>query len=191
MNYRQQYGVAALVATLALAPVVAAAQAEGTTPPPRTAWGAPDLQGVFDYSSITPMQRPKQYGDQEFLTEEEAAALEEGAVERDRAAGAAPARPAKAGENVGAYNLFWMDLGTKVVEDRRTSRIIDPPNGRFPALTEAGAAEAETRTGFGAEMPADDYGDLGWVTGVWPFMASRSVPFPITAWSSCFRRLTM
>ena len=141
-----------VVALLVLMPVIAMAQATEPADAPRTPWGDPDLQGVWDYSTITPMQRPERYGDQAYLTEEEAAALEQGAVERDQNAAAAPARRAEAGENVGAYNLFWMDLGTQVVEDRRTSLLIDPPNGRFPAMTEAGAAEASTRRGFGADL---------------------------------------
>ncbi len=152
----------ALAGVLALAPPAAAAQETAAADLPRTPWGHPDLQGVWDYSTITPMQRPERYGDRAYLTEEEAADLEAGAVERDRAAAAAPARRAVAGENVGAYNLFWMDLGTQVVEDRRTSLIIDPPDGRFPALTEAGAAEARSRRGFGADLPADSHEDLGW-----------------------------
>ncbi len=151
-----------VVALLVLMPVIAMAQATEPADAPRTPWGDPDLQGVWDYSTITPMQRPERYGDQAYLTEEEAAALEQGAVERDQNAAAAPARRAEAGENVGAYNLFWMDLGTQVVEDRRTSLLIDPPNGRFPAMTEAGAAEASTRRGFGADLPVDSHEDLGW-----------------------------
>ena len=47
-------------------------------PTPRTAWGDPDLGGIWDYRTITPMQRPEKYADQEFLTEEEVAALEQG-----------------------------------------------------------------------------------------------------------------
>ena len=154
--------IALLITVGVLAPVCAAAQATNATASPRTTWGDPDLQGVWDYATITPMQRPEKYGDREFLTEEEVAELERGAVERDRAADAAPARRAEAGANVGAYNRFWMDYGTQVAEDRRTSRLIDPPNGRFPALTPAGEAMAKSRTGFGAEMPSDDYADLGW-----------------------------
>ena len=57
----------------------AAAQA----PAPRTAWGQPALQGVWDFRTITPMQRPERYGDQEFLTAEEAAALNQAAVDRE------------------------------------------------------------------------------------------------------------
>jgi len=151
----------AAVALLVLTPLAASAQAPDTVTP-RTAWGDPDLQGVFDYATITPMQRPQQYADREYLTEEEAATLEQGAEARDQGAAEAPARRAQAGENVGAYNNFWMDWGTKVVEGRRTSLIVDPPNGRFPALTEAGAAEAKLRKGFGAIMPADDHLEMGY-----------------------------
>ena len=151
----------AAVALLVLTPLAASAQAPETETP-RTAWGDPDLQGVFDYATITPMQRPQQYADRQYLTEEEVATLEQGAEARDQGAAAAPARRAQAGEDVGAYNNFWMDWGTKVVEDRRTSLIVDPPNGRFPALTPAGAAEAKLRKGFGAIMPADDHLEMGY-----------------------------
>ena len=132
MSHGQQYGVAALVAALALTPLVSEAQSTSTTDAPRTAWGDPDLGGTWDFRTITPLERPQQYGDREFLTEEEAAGLEQGAVDRDRAADEAPARLATAGENVGGYNWFWMDVGTSVVEGRRTSLIVDPPNGRKP-----------------------------------------------------------
>ena len=57
---------------------------------PRTLWGDPDLGGIWDYRTITPMQRPERYGDRAYLTEEEAAELEAGAEERGRAAAAAP-----------------------------------------------------------------------------------------------------
>ncbi|HCE02593.1 MAG TPA: hypothetical protein DEQ98_05075, partial [Acidobacteria bacterium] len=69
--------VVACAVTITLTPLVAAAQA------PRTPWGDPDLGGLFDYSSVTPMQRPQDLADQEFLTEEQAAALEQAAVDRD------------------------------------------------------------------------------------------------------------
>ncbi len=57
----------------------AAAQSDA----PRTAWGDPDLQGVWDYRTITPLQRPTDLADKEFLTEEEAATRNESAVERE------------------------------------------------------------------------------------------------------------
>ena len=49
-----------------------------------------------------------------------------------------PAQRTESGGNVGAYNNFWMDRGTNIVGDRRTSLIVDPPNGRIPTVTEAG-----------------------------------------------------
>ena len=125
--------VALMVSGTLLTPVVAAAQS--TAEVPRTAWGDPDLGGTWDFRTITPLERPEQYGDREFLTAEEAATLEQGAVERDRAADEAPARIVTAGEHVGGYNQFWYDHGTAVVEDRRTSLIVDPPNGRRPPRT--------------------------------------------------------
>jgi hypothetical protein len=81
-NLKQQFVFMVVAVTVVLAPVAAAAQAPAVSTA-RTAWGDPDLGGIFDYSSITPMQRPADLGDREYLTEEEAAALEQGAVNRD------------------------------------------------------------------------------------------------------------
>ena len=130
MRHVQKCGIAAIVAVLAFFPVVVATQSSDQTP--RTAWDDPDIGGVWDFRTITPLERPEKYGDREFLTAEEAAKLEQGAVDRDRSAYEAPARRAVAGENVGGYNWFWMDVGSSVVEGRRTSLIVDPKNGRKP-----------------------------------------------------------
>ena len=152
--------------SIALVGVVAAiAAAAGPVPPaaaqeaPRTAWGAPDLQGVWDFRTITPLQRPEQYGDREFLTREEAAVLEQGAVDRDLRLLLAEARRTEAGGSVGAYNNFWMDRGTRTIETRRTSLIVDPPNGRMPEMSEAGQARAAARRERRAEHPADSWLD--------------------------------
>ncbi len=126
---------------------------------PRTAWGAPDLQGVWDFRTITPLQRPEDLGDQEFLTAEEAANLEQEAVARDERLLLADARKTEAGGNVGAYNNFWMDRGTRTIGTRRTSLIIDPPNGRIPAMTEAGQARGAERRDYRREHPADSWLD--------------------------------
>ena len=109
--------------------------------PPRTPWGHPDLQGVWDYRTITPLERPEELGDRAFLTEEEAAELELEAVSRvERLAEPSVIRtePLPAGGSVGSYNDFWFDRGVNIVESRRTSLIVDPPNGRIPALTPEG-----------------------------------------------------
>lgn len=126
---------------------------------PRTAWGAPDLQGVWDFRTITPLQRPEDLGDQEFLTAEEAANLEQEAVARDERLLLADARKTEAGGNVGAYNNFWMDRGTRTIGTRRTSLVIDPPNGRIPAMTAAGRARGAERRDYRREHPADSWLD--------------------------------
>ena len=120
---------------------------------PATAWGAPDLEGVWDFRTITPLQRPEDLGDKAFLTEEEAVQREQAAVERDLELWEADARRTEAGGSVGGYNNFWMDRGTRVIGTRRTSLIIDPPNGRLPEMTEAGRArQAAGRGSFSTEI---------------------------------------
>ena len=108
---------------------LASVPSKGQSDVERTPWGAPDLQGVWDFRTITPLQRPEDLGEQAFLSEEEAANLEQEAVDRDARLLVAEARRTEAGGSVGAYNNFWMDRGTNVVGNRRTSLIVDPPNG--------------------------------------------------------------
>ena len=98
----------------------------------RTPWAAGPA-GIWDFRTITPMERPEELGDRAFLTEEEAANLEQATVDRNAQLLVAEARRTEAGGNVGAYNNFWMDRGTRTVSNRRTSLIVDPPNGRIPA----------------------------------------------------------
>jgi hypothetical protein len=94
---------------------------------PRTPDGQPDLQGIWTNATITPFERPASMAGKEFLTEAEAAQLERQNAERRQANDDAP-RPG----DVGSYNEFWFDSGTKVVGTRRTSLVIDPPDGRVP-----------------------------------------------------------
>jgi hypothetical protein len=101
---------------------------------PRTPWGHPDLQGVWDFRTITPMERPARFAGKQFLTEAEAATLE------DENAEAAVDRAPRKGDP-GTYNQFWMDFGTKVTSTLRSSLIIDPPDGKIPPL----APEAKKR----------------------------------------------
>ena len=126
--------LAILFALGLLAPLAATAQSGSV---PRLPDGKPDLQGVWDFSSVTPLQRPEELGDQEFLTEEDAAALEA------RAAGRVDTAPPPG--SPGAYNRFWFDDGTTVVGTRRSSLIIDPPNGRLPSYTDLGRARMQAR----------------------------------------------
>jgi|TARA_B100000745_G_scaffold274097_1_gene202897 hypothetical protein len=98
---------------------------------PRTQWGQPDLQGVWNFSSNVPMQRPSRFGERQFLTEEEIAE-----AEVRRAAADANSDGALPIEGVdGSYNDFWIEnagIGGNV----RTSHIISPSDGRMPSLAE-------------------------------------------------------
>src|SRR5512134_1680636 len=135
----------AAVVLLAGASVVAQAPSAKTAPGvARTPDGKPDLQGFWDFRTLTPLERPTSLADKPFLTEEEAKTLQEqNANRRARAAApsdprTSPRTPGGGGVAVGGYNDFWFDGGVSVVGDRRTSLIVDPPDGRVPAL-KAGA----------------------------------------------------
>jgi hypothetical protein len=106
--------------------------------PPTTPWGDPDLQGIWNNFTITPLERPANLADQEFFSAEEVAALEQQAVagiERANAPSAVRTEPLPVGGNVGAYNSYWTEQGSRVVPSGRTSLIVDPPTGRLPPLT--------------------------------------------------------
>ena len=167
MARRKLAGTLTILAFLA-APAAAAAQDAPATP-----WGHPDLQGVWDFRTITPMERPEDRADQAFLTAEEAAALERAALDRNAELDARPARRTEADPtgNVdrgvdgapGSYNNFWFDRGTSAVSTNRTSLVTDPPDGRVPPLTDAAQARrdalAEARRNTGPHQPTPG----GWV----------------------------
>src|SRR5262249_40131902 len=106
--------------------------------PPRTSDGKPDLQGIWDFRTLTPLERPEAAGDKTHLTAEEAAAAELKARSRTVEQSAPTVRTGEktlpGGGNGGAYNDFWVDSGARPVDDRRTSLIVDPPGGRLPPL---------------------------------------------------------
>ena len=112
--------VIAILAAIVLFPVLAAAQT-----PERTPWGDPDLQGVWTNRTTTPLERPSEFEGRTVLSDEERAEI-------DAQAEAARDRPPPPGQT-GGYNSFWLDRG---VRNSRTSLIVDPPDGRYPARTE-------------------------------------------------------
>jgi hypothetical protein len=123
--------VAALTGTVAIAQTPAAAQQRAPAPfqVGRTAWGDPDLQGVYTFATLTPFQRPVSQAGKDVLTEEEQKALESQLKKQQE-------------ENIAtnehfSYNALWFasDQGRPT---GRTAILVDPEDGRLPALTEHG-----------------------------------------------------
>jgi hypothetical protein len=161
--------VALLTGLLASSPVAAQTADTGEDwVPPRTADGQPDLQGLWNNTTITPFERRP--GQPEFLTEEEAAAAERGALER-RARANAPStprtEPLPVGANPGSVNQFWFGPRFQIVGSRRTSLVIDPPDGRVPLRP-----EAEARRDYLVEHRADTVENMS----VYSRCITRGVP---------------
>ena len=154
MNRRHLVAMLAMlgvIAVVVLVPVAAAGQNA-----PRTPWGDPDLQGTYTNKTTTPLQRPEDLADREFLTQEEVANRERAALDRNEQLLLAAARRTTVGGNVGAYNNFWLDGGTRPTG--RTSLIFDPSNGRLPAMTPG--AERIRAAAREARAEADTWEDL-------------------------------
>ena len=152
MSHRRLAVVFTVIGVVALTPMFAAAQSAEL---PRTPWGAPDLQGVWDFRTLTPLERQEALADKAFLSEEEAAAFEQETLyarDADRRDGAEI--PAGIGSDVErAYNQFWWDYGTNITEDRRTSLIVDPPDGRIPWTPEQQESMAELFAQYFSRVP--------------------------------------
>ena len=119
--------VAVLVALVSLGAAPAGAQTAAV----RTAWDAPNLRDIWDFRTITPLERPDELADKTFLTEEEAVNLEQEVIDRNARLLARTAERTTAADQVdrredgtpGFYNNFWLDQGTRAVDTRRTSLI--------------------------------------------------------------------
>jgi hypothetical protein len=136
-------GILAVVA-LALPAAVRAQTSSGTKTTAkdstlRMPWGAPDLQGVWDRHTITPLQRPNGREPREVLSDEEIASLEAETAERNNVD---KNRTIGTDLDVGrAYNEFWWDRSTRTTGNR-TSLIVEPSDGRIPPLTSAAVERA-------------------------------------------------
>ena len=117
---------AVVLASQVLMPVVAQTDTEHWTLS-RTPWGDPDMQGIWSFATITPLERPPDTGVRGELTDTEVAQLNLDARTRSD-------RAPRAG-STGTYNAFWWDWGESI---GRSSLIIDPPDGRIPTVDREG-----------------------------------------------------
>jgi hypothetical protein len=146
-----------VLATIGLLTMVAASPLTGQSKwtPPRTADGQPDLQGIWNFSTITPLERPAEFADKPFLTDAEATEYERVVMRRSNRDNREQSPEADVG---GAYNEFWWDRGVhaaRVNGKTHTSLIVDPPDGKIPALTPAGQTRVGARAEERRQHPAD------------------------------------
>ncbi len=155
-------GILALISLSAVAAQTHKKAAPKTWVAPKTPWGDPDLQGVWNDATSTPLQRD--IGKQEVLSDEEAEEFQQQLafnLTRDRRDGGPEVDVNR------AYNEHWMDARRlKITEDRRTSLIVDPPDGRIPPTAPLSperqklrAARADANARFNAGLP-DHYTDM-------------------------------
>jgi|SRR5262245_21307696 len=138
--------VVGFVAIVSLSGAAASAQSAARTP-----WGDPDLQGTWDFTTITSLERPAQFAGKEFLTESEAATLEKQINDQrykteETSPGSLGGVP-RAETDPGIYNLawWWGPNGRRLVRTRRSSLVVDPKDGRIPALTSQAQAISRAR----------------------------------------------
>jgi hypothetical protein len=165
---------AVLLLAATMSPAAAAAQPAAAAGPgsgwvvPRTPDGQPDLQGVWDYRTATPLERPAQFADKEFLSDQEIAEYERRAAARDDGR-----PPDDARSDPSVHPPWWLDYGRTVVATRRSSLIVDPPDGRIPPVTaDAQARAAERRAAAKGRGPADSPEDRS----LWERCITRGLP---------------
>ena len=153
--------------TLAIVSAQSFAQTDNSYTVPRTIDGHPDFQGVWENNTITPVERPDVFGTKEFLTDEDVEFLMQRLTEINQEGGDAlfgegVLEAAFSGEiksydpSTGNYDSQWM-VDRKI--HRRTSQIIDPPNGKYPPRTERAITMARAAAEYREAHPADSYTD--------------------------------
>ena len=162
--------LAAVIAIALLVPVPAVGQGQEAAAnpyaPPRTPWGDPDLQGIWSNTTSTPFERPSEFGERAFLTDEEFSEAQEEAAKRAREAESSSNEGSTAGPD------HWYEHLGKT--SNRTSHVVDPQDGKVPPLT----AEAEQRPVIGTvnrerlKMSFDSWEDLS----PWDRCITRGVP---------------
>jgi hypothetical protein len=124
----------------------------------KTPWGDPDLQGIWNNVTLTPLERPAEFKDKATLTPQEAADYERRVANRQAENESTPVKEQSAGSRVGYSPTVWFETGHKLT-DNRTSMLLKPEDGRLPALTPEAqkivASQAERRKASPADIPED------------------------------------
>jgi hypothetical protein len=160
--------VAALLILIALVslPLTVFGQARPPQPratkwePPRTPWGQPDLQGIWNNVTATPLQRPAEFKDRAFLTKEEAAEFAARAAQREADGESRPTAQQTPGQRTGYASSIWFET-THSLSENRTSLLVDQEDGRLPPLTPEGQKIAQELAQAAKVRPADDPEDRG------------------------------
>ena len=165
MRGRYLAAVLTLIA-LVFAPAAATAQQRASQArttrwqPPRTPWGHPDLQGIWNNVTATPLQRPTEFKDKSFLTSEEAAEFAQRAAQREAESEARPTAQQTPGQRTGYASSIWFET-THSLSENRTSLLVDQEDGRLPPLTPEGQKIAQELAQAAKARPADDPEDRG------------------------------
>ncbi|HET8698406.1 MAG TPA: hypothetical protein VFO94_13015, partial [Gammaproteobacteria bacterium] len=139
-------GTIAALAAFAAAPAAVAQQASAQKPAPhkRTPWGAPDIAGVYAEFTIAPLERPVEFGEREYLSQDEFAQFEKQRLEDvDQDDETIPGTQADVHYDMGTFKLSQNEGVTS--PNMRTSIVTTPKNGRIPPLTPAAAARRDAR----------------------------------------------
>jgi len=123
-------GVTVVGAVAALSFMRTPSEAATAAPVVKTAWGEPDLQGIWTDETSTPLQRPAKYANQEFFTDEQRADLD-----KQRAASLGRDKRGERGSELDVSGAYNAEFGSVKRTGKRTSMIVDPPDGRIPPLT--------------------------------------------------------
>jgi hypothetical protein len=148
------FRIALPVCLIVLLPLAAGAQS-ASNEIPRTAWGAPDLQGIYDFGTATPFQRPAELAGRATFTAEEAAVQEQiNAAQFAEGLNTDNLTPPN-------YNNFWFDNGSGVLPTQQSSLIVDPPDGRLPARTEQWERQYAAEQAAGGRPVRVHFGGIG------------------------------
>ena len=139
--FRVRMSVVFLPVVFVIALLVSPAAGQTSSAVPRTADGRPDLRGVWNFSSATPMERPETLAGKEVLTAEEAAQFEQ-EIAQNRIAVDSISETAPLEARVAYEQAIWFER-KNTLDGRRTSLIVDPPNGRIPPVSAEGQARID------------------------------------------------